>query len=1525
MVDGFVQNVEHVVGQAVDAGAHLVGAGLDAVGLHDAAKAVDNAGDEASDYLGNQIAEKQLGESDDPTQLVHGDTQKLTDAAGHLTKFATAFSKTAHGLSVVDSDHWKGAAADAFREKFAPHPKQWADAQQACGDAARALSSFADTVKWAQEQARQAIALYKKGQDATARAQQQYNSAVDAYNRQVDSYNNALTQGQQPGAAPTKPAAFTDPGQADREQAKGMLDRARAQRDSAGQQAQSAISAATGLAPAEPSFAQRLLDDASDTMTSTTIAAAHVGGGIIKGAGGIVKFVRGLDPLDPYNLTHPAEYVDGVSTTIAGLAHTVNHPDDLVKGLAGTGWDSDPAEALGKLLPNVALAVGTDGAGTAADAAASLGERAAVDAGETAGRSVARDAAGDAGDIARSPEDMTCAADPIDVATGHMVLPQRDVDLPGVLPLVVERTHNSGYRLGRWFGPSWASTVDQRLVVDGEGVLYTGPDGVVLLYPHPTPGATVLPELGARLPLSRTEDGYTITDPTTGRTLHFARRIAESWPLTAVTDRVGHRITIHYDPDGVPAEIHHTGGYHIQISTTDDRITALHLGEVELMRYSYTDGHLTEVINSSEQALRFRYDQAGRITEWVDRNDCWYRYTYDGQGRCVRAEGADGFLDATFCYERENRVTTHTDGLGAVTTYQLDEFFHVIGETDPLGNTTRMEIDRLGRPLARTDPLGRTTSYTYDEAGNPTSVTRPDGTQALAEYNELRLPITRVDPDGAVWRYDYSERGQCVATTDPAGNTTRYDYDERGHIAAVTDALGNITGVETDDTGLPTSITDPLGAVVRYTRDDLGRVAEQTDPVGGVTRYGWTVDGKPAWRTLPDGATERWTYDGEGNLVEHLDAVGQVTTMTYTGFDLLASRTGPDGARLEYAYDAELRLASVTNPQGLVWRYDYDLAGRLVRETDFNGHVLRYGYDPAGQLVERINGLGQATHYRRDLLGNLVEEHCGDQVATFDYDPVGRLVHATNADADLSIQHDVLGQIITETVNGRTLTNHYDPLGRRVHRRTPSGAESFWRFDAVGNPLAVQTGQRTIVFEHDAAGREIERRLGASVRLSQAWDANHRLLSQTLVGGELRQRAVQRRGYQYRADGLLVGIDDQLGGARQFELDGVGRVTAVHGKRGSEHYRYDDAGNITHAGWPGSVDVDVLGQRDYTGTLITRAGKTRYRHDSQGRVVLRQQKRLSTRDWVWRYSWDSDDRLVGVITPDGTAWRYRYDPLGRRIAKQRLALDGVTVIEQIDFTWDGDTLAEQVHNGVHATTWDWAPDGLRAISQTERAWTQEWVDQQFYAIVTDLVGTPTELVDAGGNLTWRQPTTLWGAALAWLGNRAHTPLRFPGQYFDPETGLHYNRHRYYDPATARYTSQDPLGLIPAPNPTTYVHNPLSWSDPLGLMGCDIHVSPAYQDWGTKGAHLHIDGKEVRIFPDGQGGIGADGIRLSNGTPTPKQVQQVLDAVKSDPSLRADLIQKARSAMDDMNAGSYGMSKNRAAEMNFLIKALEKMG
>jgi RHS repeat-associated protein len=304
-------------------------------------------------------------------------------------------------------------------------------------------------------------------------------------------------------------------------------------------------------------------------------------------------------------------------------------------------------------------------------------------------------------------------------------------------------------------------------------------------------------------------------------------------------------------------------------------------------------------------------------------------------------------------------------------------------------------------------------------------------------------------------------------------------------------------------------------------------------------------------------------------------------------------------------------------------------------------------------------------------------------------------------------------------------------------------------------------------------------------------------------------------------------VDDQLSGTRRFDLDAVGRVTAVHAADWSETYAYDAAGNQVQASWPEShAGHEATGAREYTGTLLTRAGKVRNVYDALGRITLRQRTRLSRKPDTWHYEWDVEDRLTSVVTPDGTRWNYTYDPLGRRTAKIRMADDGESVVERVDFTWDGTTLCEQTTTSAELprpVTLTWDHEGRHPIAQTERLLDAEIpqtvIDARFYAIVTDLVGTPSELVDQHGRIAWRTRTTLWGTTTWAKDSTTYTPLRFPGQYYDAETGLHYNYFRHYDPETARYLTLDPLGLAPAPNPTSYVHNPHVWTDPLGLAPC----------------------------------------------------------------------------------------------------------
>ncbi|WP_330332026.1 putative T7SS-secreted protein [Streptomyces sp. NBC_00536] len=1368
---------------------------LEAAGWQKGANAVRETVDSAANWLGADVAEVQLGQSDDPTKLVHGSAAKLRSTAAHLSDLQAACDRTGGGLKRLDSAALKGESADAFRAALTRRTPPWFKAADAFAKASGALTHFADTVEWAQGQAREAIAEYKSAVKTSE-------TARSAYNHQVDSYNAALDARADP--LPARPTGFTDPGAAGVRAAHDKLAEARRQRDDASRTAVTALEAARDAAPPMPSFKEQQIS----AMALTTLNAGHVGGGVIKGTAGLVTFVRGLDPHDPYNATHPAEYRMRLNQMAAGLLVSANDPVATGRTMVD-GFLKDPGEGIGKLIPEI---IATKGMGRVSEAlrAGRLAEDLRPGAkggaqghGPSAREPSARDELrGAEHDKARDQACKTCEGDPVDVATGRMVLPQTDLVLPGSPPLIFSRTFESSYRSGRWFGPTWASTVDQRLEIDAEGVVLVRADGSLLAYPHPAPGVPVLPSLGQRWPLTRDPDGgYTVTDPESGEVRHFS----PEGLLTQQDDRSGAWISYTYDEEtGAPLRISHSGGYEVTLTSADGRITGLSAAGTTVLRYSYTDGHLTEVTNSSGRPLRFGYDELGRITSWTDTNDRRFDYAYDDRHRCVAQSGTNGHLNLRFAYA--DGLTTLTNSLGHRTVYEINDRAQIMSTTDPTGATTRFTHDRHHRLLSRTDPLGHTTRFEWSEEGHLVSVARPDGRATRAEYDAQGLPVRVLNPDGTTVRQTYDAQGRRTSVTGPSGATTRFTHDTRGHLASVTDALGAVTTVRSNPAGLVVSTTDPLGATTTYERDAFGRPTAVTDPLNRTTHLTWSVEGRLLHRTYADGTTESWTYDGEGNCLTHTDALGGVTVSEYGDFDLLVARTAPDGARHAFTHDTELRLTEVTNPQHLTWSYSYDSAGRLASETDFDARVLTYAHDPAGRLTTRTNALSEVTHYEHNALGQVTRKQTAAGPTVYEYDVSDHLASVSSPDSTITWLRDRAGRIRAETVDGRTLTHAYDALGRRTTRTTPSGARSHWTYDAAGNRSSLTTSDRTLTFTHDAAGQELARTMGP-VSLTQEYDDLGRPTTQSLLTRD--GRTLQRRGYSYRADGHLTGIEDSLTGPRTFTLDAAARVTSVEADSWSEQYAYDDAGNQTAATWPDRhPGTEARGARSYTGTRIRQAGAVRYEYDALGRTVLRQKTRLSRKPDTCRYEWNSEDQLAAVTTPDGARWTYTYDPLGRRTSKRGPS-------EEIFFTWDGATLCEQTTGPVTLT---WTHRGLHPLTQTEHL-NQADVDDRFFTIITDLIGTPTQLIDEAGETAWHTRTTLWGTTTWNRDATTYTPLRFPGQYYDPESGLHHNVFRTYDPETARYLTPDPLGLSPAPNPATYVHNPHTWSDPLGLAAC----------------------------------------------------------------------------------------------------------
>ncbi|MBZ6248371.1 RHS repeat-associated core domain-containing protein [Streptomyces olivaceus] len=1385
----------------------------------------------------------------DPTP---GDPQRVRTLAKTLQDFADDVSEALRLVKGMAGEstlaEWAGKSAAVFKEEFSGVPKNLKKLEKSYGMCGDALADFWPKLERAQALADKALRKAREARDDLTTAQSKLSSAdswVTRASKEADKYKDDPTGSKSDGDKPdeakvraatrdaqhaktaqTSAQSAVDDAQGALDAAKKMAEDARKMRDEAARDAKNKIDEASDAGIQNRSWWEDIGDWFSDNWDSIVavckvvvavvgIVAMIIGGPILGAIVLVAALVVLADTLYKYSKGQASLWDVGLAaldcipgmkglTTLGGLAKGLKGGVAAMKGIKGG-------------LKGVGLALrglGKNARGMVADGAKGAYNRV---------KSVVR----------------SKGSDPVDMASGAMYLPQSDVELPGLLPLVFARRVASDYRCGWWFGPTWASTIDQRLEIDEKGIILVTEEGLLLEYPHPDAvEVPVLPLAGPRQPLTQlVGGGYTVEDPLIGHFRHFSPPRTDGIALLAcITDRNQNTITFDYDEYGIPFAIRHSAGYHLKLATSSGRITELILAgadadgsDLVVKRYGYADGDLTEVVNSSGLPLRFSVDERLRITSWTDTNGHKYEYAYDNNDRCIGEGGEAGHFALTLDYEGVDaqwpdcRITTLTTAEGRVTRFVVNDSCQVVAEINALGHVQRTSYDAHHHVVSRTDALHRVTRSENNALGQPVRIVRPDDHVIRAEYNELALMKRLVGADGLVQQHEYDERGNRTAEIDRAGNVTAFTYDEVGRLTSVTDPLGHVTTVRCDRAGLPLEITDPLGAVTRYERDALGRPVAVTDPGGAKTRFEWTVEGRLLCRTGPDGATETWTYDGEGNCTSQTDAVGGVTRYEYTHFDLLAARTTPDGARYEFAHDANLRVICVTGPSGLTWQYDYDAAGRLIAETDFDDRTLVYTYDAESRLVSRRNAQGQTAQFERDAMGRMVRKDADGLVTTYSYDPAGRLTQAVGPGATLERRYDQHGRLLQESVNGRVLTHEYDAVGRRTGRETPGGVRSMWQYDAMGSRTAVLFADREIRFTFDEAGRELTRHIeGMDVAYSHAYDMSGRLVSQSVSG---RGALLRHRVLAYRADGCLSSIDDRHAGSRRFELDQVGRVTAVHAHEWSEQYAYDGAGNQTSASWPERhAGEAALGDRAYRGSRLLKAGRVRYDYDALGRVVARRKPRLSGGTDTWHYSWDVEDRLTSAATPDGTLWRYVYDPMGRRIAKSCTSADGETTVERVEFTWDGTKLCEQTTTSAAApscaVTLTWEHQGQQVVAQAERLsaahMPQEEIDSRFFAIVTDGIGTPTDLVDESGRVAWCSRSTLWGITAWPKESSAYTPLRWPGQYSDPETGLHYNYFRHYDPETGRYITVDPLGLSPAPNPFAYVPNPLRFTDILGL-------------------------------------------------------------------------------------------------------------
>ncbi|MCV9878103.1 RHS repeat-associated core domain-containing protein [Brenneria izbisi] len=1048
--------------------------------------------------------------------------------------------------------------------------------------------------------------------------------------------------------------------------------------------------------------------------------------------------------------------------------------------------------------------------------------------------------------------------EPVDMATGYVVDWRTDFQLAGVLALLMKRYYRSGgERQPGLLGTLWRCNWDMSLTLNKGVITLTDGEFDQAVFALPAEGESSRAPSNPAWRLTRRQ-GQLVLQHVDGLRYRFEHALGLQLCLTAIEDRSGNRISLLWDRATL-CWVALPDGRLVHVETAHRRIVKLTLCDAHrqplktLVSYTYdAHGHLLSVRAGEGRNFDYRYSPEGWLLRWSDLGSTWVEHDYDEKGRAVRDRTAGGYWPGHFEYDDNNLTSHYHSGFGGVISYVRDERNNILLRREPDGGETRFEWVN-NQLAAEIDPLGNRTEYQRNAWGQATTVTLPDGAIHRYDYDDDGQLTAYTDPMGSVWRYQRNAAGQLVEVNDPEGREWLHHYHDNGELATLIGPDGVLQRYHYNPRGLLSGLERDNAPAVTFIYDDYDRLTERhIAHEQGMQVRRWEYEGgreSPSKVIYEDGSETRFGYDVEGNLTTVTDALGQRYQFRYGAFDNLLTATDPLGATVRYHYNAEAEFAGVTNSQGREWQYRFDHCGRLSEERHYDGRLYRYVYDAAGRMTQRVAPDGSTIRYAHDAAGRvttlttLKADGTTEGVTTLAYDMAGRLVRAVSPDAVVAYVYNRAGQVVSETVNGEAVTSDYDAGGQRsVVEGVLAPLRLSW---SSGQLSALGIGaHQALRFSHTASGQEQRRSNEAGFSLRQAWSPNGLLRHQALEG----VNDVLERRYQYDVLDRLTGISDSHWGEQAFRLNGAGQVTAERRDEGRRRqarlFGYDSEQNLCEIAGiaPGKGEtlsvaeaaVQWSARYDAAGRVVER-GDTQYRYDDCGRLVDKRTLRAGFRVKETRYEWDVQDRLVRVLLPDGARWRYRYDAFGRRVSKVREGqVPSAQAVARVSYRWDGDQLVGQRQyradgSAAREVQWVYEPGSFRPLAQVE---SKEGTTRLHY-IVTDLTGTARELCSESGQVHWRGEQGLWGAhreekiplpLRRYLGDAAneevYCDLRYQGQIYDTETGLYYNRHRYYDAeGIQQYISPDPIGLAGGIRPQGYVHNPLEWVDPLGLAGC----------------------------------------------------------------------------------------------------------
>jgi RHS repeat-associated protein len=781
-------------------------------------------------------------------------------------------------------------------------------------------------------------------------------------------------------------------------------------------------------------------------------------------------------------------------------------------------------------------------------------------------------------------------------------------------------------------------------------------------------------------------------------------------------------------------------------------------------RYRHDDvGCLVECRDALDLVARYEYDSACRMTRKTDRRGYSYHYRYDEQGRCVYTSGDDGLYEGWLDFHPEDHSTVVKYSDGGTWLYEYNELGTITKIIDPYGGTRHRIVDpNTGLVTRELDPTGNPTELLYDEQGAHTGRRDPLGYWAPPLDVEPHPPDPlehKVPETPLEWEY---------------GNLL-----DRNSISAVSPddpLLEGFPEVAAEIAQIRASASNRSQPVVRQEKYDLLRRLME--------------------RRNADGSIERWEYDAEGNEVLYVDADGSVHRKEYVSWNLLRRQTDPAGNTCAFQYSPTEEITRFVDAGGAVHDFVYDQKDRLV-EVRHNGitHDI-YRYDEADNLIEKLDGSGRRLLVCDPGVDRLdrLRRFADGEVYQYEYNERGRITKAqTRRDSvvldyneegrstrdernGLGVENNfAYGELISTTVFGKLITRYHRKYDGTLVITDPTGRIHTCYFSHVGLILKnLANGTRELA-QYDDQGRCLRK-------------------VQSLANG-----IQQSKSYRYSPSGDLLQVEDSRRGKVAYHYDAAHRLKVAEHEDGKrELYAHDKAGNLV-------LQPRLGGVRIGSGNKLRQANGEQFYYDHRDNVVLRESERGAT-----RYEYDSFDQLVG-ISLNGHEWQADYDALGRRARKRWSS-------RTTEYYWDHDRLSGEIRGDGSVRIYVYADErALAPLLYVDYAGLgAEPESGTVKYLFTNHLGVPERVEDDSGNTFWQGEVSPYGSIRVESGRRDEIYLRFPGHYYDIETGLHYNRFRYYDPVLGCYLQCDPLGIAGGYNLYAYLANPLSSVDILGL-------------------------------------------------------------------------------------------------------------